>query len=256
MIDKLTTSLTGKNALICGSTSGMGKAVSKEFAKMGANVTLFSRNEDKLKLVIESMACLDNQNHRFLVGDFNHPDSIQSIINNDISQGSTYHILINNSGGPKGGPIIDAVKTEFLEGYYAKWYQNWTSDLRAYFGWGSDGTVAGAPEDVRQLDLEAVAVGPDALEVDRLQRAPPETFEAAGRISERHAGDDLHVLGRSEAEQHAADRPVDHPDALAVTRAQHEVGILRVRLLNESRDLVRIVGEVAVHLKDKLVVAL
>ena len=117
MIDKLTTSLKGKNALICGSTAGIGKAVSMEFAQLGANVTLFSRNEDKLKLVIESMACLDNQNHRFLVGDFNHPDSIQSIINNDISQGNTYHILINNSGGPKGGPIIDAVKTEFLEGF-------------------------------------------------------------------------------------------------------------------------------------------
>ena len=45
MIDNLTTSLKGKNALICGSTAGMGKAVSKEFAQMGANVTLFSRLE-------------------------------------------------------------------------------------------------------------------------------------------------------------------------------------------------------------------
>ena len=70
MIDKLTTSLKGKNALICGSTSGIGNAVSREFAQMGANVTLFSRNEDKLKLAIESMDCINNQNHRFLVGDF------------------------------------------------------------------------------------------------------------------------------------------------------------------------------------------
>ena len=117
MIDSLTTSLKGKNALICGSTAGMGKAVSKEFAQMGANVTLFSRNEEKLKLVIESMDCLNNQNHRFLVGDFNHPDNIQSVINNDISQGNTYHILINNSGGPEGGPIIEAKKSEFIEGF-------------------------------------------------------------------------------------------------------------------------------------------
>ena len=92
MIDKLTTSLTGKNDLICGSTSGMGKAVSKEFAKMGANVTLFSRNEDKLKLVIENMDSFENQNHRYLVGDFNNPEDIQSIINNDISILQTYKI--------------------------------------------------------------------------------------------------------------------------------------------------------------------
>ena len=117
MIDNLTTSLKGKNALICGSTAGIGKAVSKEFAQMGANVTLFSRNEDKLKLVIESMDCINNQNHRFLVGDFNHPDNIQTVINNDISQGNTYHILVNNSGGPKGGLIIEAKKSEFLEGF-------------------------------------------------------------------------------------------------------------------------------------------
>ena len=117
MIDKLTTSLKGKNALICGSTSGIGNAVSKEFAQMGANVTLFARNEEKLKSVIKSMECTDNQKHRFLVGDFNFPDNIQSVINNYISKGNTYHILINNSGGPKGGPIVEAKNEEFLEGF-------------------------------------------------------------------------------------------------------------------------------------------
>ena len=117
MIDKLTTSIKGKNALICGSTSGIGMAVSKEFAQMGANVTLFARNEKKLESVIKSMECSDNQEHRFLVGDFNSPDNIQSVINNYISNGNTFHILINNSGGPKGGPIIEAKNEEFLEGF-------------------------------------------------------------------------------------------------------------------------------------------
>ena len=63
------------------------------------------------------MDCLDNKNHRFLVGDFNHPDSIQSIIKKDISQGNTYHILINNSGGPKAGLIVEAKTAEFIEGF-------------------------------------------------------------------------------------------------------------------------------------------
>jgi len=117
MDDNLTTSLKGLNALICGSTSGMGKAVSEEFAQMGANVTLFARNDEKLKFVIESMYCSENQNHRYIVGDFNHPNSIQSIIDNDISERNNYHILINNSGGPKGGPIVEAKNTEFLEGF-------------------------------------------------------------------------------------------------------------------------------------------
>ena len=51
------------------------------------------------------------------MGDFNNPDNIQSIVKNDIAQGNTYHILINNTGGPKGGLIVEAKTAEFLEGF-------------------------------------------------------------------------------------------------------------------------------------------
>ena len=116
--------------------------------------------------------------------------------------------------------------------------------------------MAGAPEDVRQLDLKAVAVGLDPVEVNRLKRATPETLETAGRVGERHAGDGAHVFARKHAEQKPVQRPVDHTNALAIARAQHEVSVLRLRLLEEARDVVRVVGEVAVHLEDKIVVSL
>ena len=41
--------LTGKNALVCGSTAGIGKAIAKELAEMGARVVLMARNEEKLQ---------------------------------------------------------------------------------------------------------------------------------------------------------------------------------------------------------------
>ena len=41
--------LTNKNALVCGSTAGIGKASAIELASMGATVTLVARNEEKLK---------------------------------------------------------------------------------------------------------------------------------------------------------------------------------------------------------------
>ena len=41
--------LLGKNALVCGSTQGIGKATALALAKMGANVFLLARNEEKLK---------------------------------------------------------------------------------------------------------------------------------------------------------------------------------------------------------------
>ena len=41
--------IQNKNALVCGSTAGIGKATSILLAKEGANVTLIARNEEKLK---------------------------------------------------------------------------------------------------------------------------------------------------------------------------------------------------------------
>ncbi len=41
--------ITGKNALVAGSTQGIGLAIAKELALLGANCTLIARNEEKLK---------------------------------------------------------------------------------------------------------------------------------------------------------------------------------------------------------------
>ena len=116
MENKLTSSLQGFNALICGSTSGIGKSTAIEFSNLGANVTLFSRNEDKLKDTLSTLTCNENQSHQYLVGDFDKSDSIKETIENHVKDGNQYHILINNSGGPKGGPIAKANPKEFIIG--------------------------------------------------------------------------------------------------------------------------------------------
>ena len=40
--------LKNKNAIVCGSTQGIGKASAIQLAKLGANITLIARNESKL----------------------------------------------------------------------------------------------------------------------------------------------------------------------------------------------------------------
>ena len=117
MGNNITTSLAGLNALICGSTSGIGLATAQEFAESGANVTLFARDQEKLKNSLLSLQTSDDQKHQYLVGDFNDPENIQEIVKSNITTGINYHILINNSGGPKGGPIVDANVAEFIEGF-------------------------------------------------------------------------------------------------------------------------------------------
>ena len=117
MENNLTTSLKGLNSLICGATSGIGKAVAIEFSNLGVNITLFARNEDKLKDTLSTLTCNENQSHQYLVGDFDKSDSIKEAIENHVKDGNQYHILINNSGGPKGGAIAEANPEEFINGF-------------------------------------------------------------------------------------------------------------------------------------------
>jgi len=104
--------LSKKNALVCGSTRGIGKASAIALADLGANVTLIARNETRLKEVV---AELPNkyQNHHYLVADFSNPESVQKVVENDLKRVGTFHILVNNTGGPAGGPIFNASIADF-----------------------------------------------------------------------------------------------------------------------------------------------
>ena len=106
-------SLKGKRAIVCGSTQGIGKAIAVKLAKQNANVTLIARDEDKLKNVLNSLDNSVNQKHNFIVADFNYPKKLKNEIDNFLSNGYRTEILINNTGGPPAGQIIEAKKKEF-----------------------------------------------------------------------------------------------------------------------------------------------
>ncbi len=102
--------LTHKNALVCGSTQGIGKASAKQLAELGANVTLVARNEEKLRHVLTELATNQGQSHTYIVADFQNPENLQQKIS---ATGQTFHILVNNTGGPAGGPVFNATLEEF-----------------------------------------------------------------------------------------------------------------------------------------------
>ena len=66
--------LTNKNALVCGSTQGIGKSIAVELAKMGANVILLARNEEKLKVVLNELDDSMKQLHSYACADFSDPE--------------------------------------------------------------------------------------------------------------------------------------------------------------------------------------
>lgn len=104
--------LKNKKALVCGSTQGIGKSTALLLAQEGADVTLIARNEEKLKQVISELQN-ENQQHSYIVADFQNPSELKDKVERFISENHGFHILVNNTGGPQGGPIFNADLLEF-----------------------------------------------------------------------------------------------------------------------------------------------
>jgi len=106
--------LFGKNALVCGGSKGIGKACAIQLASLGASVTLVSRSPDLMSEVVSEMEMNieKGQDHDWLKVDFQDIDDLRKRIKTIVSN-KNYQILINNTGGPAGGPILNAEVEEF-----------------------------------------------------------------------------------------------------------------------------------------------
>jgi len=106
--------LTGKTALVAGSTQGIGKATAIELSKAGANIVLLARNEAKLQETLTLLDNSHNQQHSYLVADFAEPVNLKNSLD---SLKKEVHILINNTGGPPAGQAITAKTEEFVQAF-------------------------------------------------------------------------------------------------------------------------------------------
>jgi len=109
--------LDGKNAIVCGSSQGLGKSVALQFSEMGANVILLARNEKQLEKTLKELPKNNSQNHRFIAVDFSQPDNTIIEIKNKLTDINPIHILVNNAGGPKPGEINKADSQELVNAF-------------------------------------------------------------------------------------------------------------------------------------------
>ncbi|WP_303309526.1 SDR family oxidoreductase [Hymenobacter sp. BT730] len=102
-------SLTPYRALVGGSTQGIGRAAAEELARLGATVTLLARNEATLREVAASLPVEHGQQHDYIVADFSQPDQLAQRLQEYLAtHPAGFQILVNNTGGPAGGPILEA----------------------------------------------------------------------------------------------------------------------------------------------------
>ena len=109
--------LTGRRAIVCGSTQGIGKACALELADLGASITLVARNEDKLKAVQAELPTQHQQQHHYVCADFQQPDFLKAKISDYVSNNPQVDILLNNTGGPPAGPAYEAEVDAFRRAF-------------------------------------------------------------------------------------------------------------------------------------------
>ncbi len=112
----LSLDLTGKTALVGGSTQGIGLASAQALASLGAACILISRNEEKLLEAVKTLDVKAGQVHGYLVADYANPDNVRTVVEGFV-QKNAVHLLINNSGGPAAGPVLLAKPEEFLQAF-------------------------------------------------------------------------------------------------------------------------------------------
>ena len=106
--------LDGYHALVCGASRGIGRACAEALAARGAAVTLLARSADGLADVRRGLARIGKAEHAVLTADLEDTDSLAAHLE---SLRRPVHILVNNAGGPPGGPLLDAAPEEFRRGF-------------------------------------------------------------------------------------------------------------------------------------------
>jgi 3-oxoacyl-[acyl-carrier protein] reductase len=115
-IIRMDLSLINKNALVCGGSRGIGKASAIELANLGANVTLVARTESALIEAIAELDISQGQIHSYLVLDTQNEIDIRNKLGEQVSK-HEFHVLVNNTGGPPSGPIVDAQAQQFEQAF-------------------------------------------------------------------------------------------------------------------------------------------
>jgi len=90
--------LSGKTAIVCGASSGMGLAVAEALAAEGANVAMFARRRDLLEREADRIGALAVR------GDLTVPKDLAKLVELTLGAFGGIDVLVNNGGGPPPGP--------------------------------------------------------------------------------------------------------------------------------------------------------
>jgi len=108
--------LDGRHALVCGASEGIGQAAAHELALLGADVTVLARRAEVLERVADGLPRKDGQRHGWIAADVSQPEALQQKVMALVAA-HPVQILVNNTGGPPGGPAHAAAVREYEDAF-------------------------------------------------------------------------------------------------------------------------------------------
>jgi 3-oxoacyl-[acyl-carrier protein] reductase len=108
--------LSGRHALVCGASEGIGRAAAHELALLGADVTVLARRAEVLEEVAAALPRRDGQQHGFIAADVARTDALMAQAE-ALASARPVHILVNNTAGPPGGPAHTAGEDAYVDAF-------------------------------------------------------------------------------------------------------------------------------------------
>jgi 3-oxoacyl-[acyl-carrier protein] reductase len=99
--------IRGRVALVCGGSSGLGKAVATSLAREGVKVAICARTADKLEKAAEEIRKATSGEILPVAADVSKPADVKSAVAKTVAHFGKLEILVPNAGGPPFGAFVD-----------------------------------------------------------------------------------------------------------------------------------------------------
>lgn len=110
----VTLDLSGRRALVCGASSGLGRAIATAFAEAGAEVLVLARSADKLDALCKDLKGKGAPDAHAIAVDMDDLAAFASAVQEQVVDTGGVHVCVHNTGGPSAGPILEKTEEDLV----------------------------------------------------------------------------------------------------------------------------------------------
>jgi len=110
-------SLRGRHTLVTGGSAGIGRAAALALAALGARVTVLARSRDRLEALLPELRAAGAEDPGAVIADHDDRPGLRAAIDALLAEAGPVHVLVNNTGGPPSGPMLEASEAQLIAAF-------------------------------------------------------------------------------------------------------------------------------------------